>query len=600
MSSMVTTPSLLALMLSATVPVIETKPAFFHSSRAKAARTETEAFDPRARSAVRLPPSAHHALPALSAAERVELSSKDSRGGLRRKQPAEKVGIERFLPTRAGFAGVPLDLAAGTSLAAGGGLFERSADGRLTWTASFSSEGAGALRLHFSSASLPPGTQVYVYAASGEAHGPYLFDRPLRPEGFWTNTVFSSRMFLEVRFPAGAAAGFGVPRLSIPALVHLEHEGFAPGSGQGTFRAKAQECFVDAACVTPAEFPAIDDAKYGVAQLTFVDGGGAFVCTGGLLNTTSGSFVPYLLTANHCFANQAAATSLETVWQYWRSTCNGPEPPPFGFPRRLGSTLRATGAVSDFTLVELDEDPPDGSLFFGWTTADVTRSNGMTLYRLSHPDGRPQFFTEEEITANPTPVVCSDAPQGPYLYERDVVGGTGGGSSGSPLYLGNLKVVGQLGGACGLNPGNDCAVQENSSIDGAFHASFPSLQPFLSPGPPGTCTQDATTLCLNGGRFEVQVSFETDEGELGDGQAEPLTSDSGYFWFFNAANIELVVKVLDGCGSNQHFWVFSGGLTNVEVVMTVTDTETGGQKVYANPLGTAFLPLQDTSAFDCP
>ncbi len=80
----------------------------------------------------------------------------------------------------------------------------------------------------------------------------------------------------------------------------------------------------------------------------------------------------------------------------------------------------------------------------------------------------------------------------------------------------------------------------------------------------------------------------------------PLTSDSGYFWFFNSANIELVVKVLDACTVNDHYWVFAGGLTNVEVVLTVTDTNTGAQQVYTNPLGTAYVPLQDTGAFECP
>ena len=96
------------------------------------------------------------------------------------------------------------------------------------------------------------------------------------------------------------------------------------------------------------------------------------------------------------------------------------------------------------------------------------------------------------------------------------------------------------------------------------------------------------------------MDWATNTGNTGAGQGVPLTSDSGYFWFFNAANIELVVKVLQACSVNQHFWVFAGGLTNVEVVMTVTDTHTGVQKIYANPLGTAFVPLQDTGAFSCP
>jgi hypothetical protein len=51
---------------------------------------------------------------------------------------------------------------------------------------------------------------------------------------------------------------------------------------------------------------------------------------------------------------------------------------------------------------------------------------------------------------------------------------------------------------------------------------------------------------------------------------------------------------------NDHFWVFAAGLTDVEVEITVTDTVSGTWKSYRNPPHTAFLPIQDTLAFDCP
>ena len=83
--------------------------------------------------------------------------------------------------------------------------------------------------------------------------------------------------------------------------------------------------------------------------------------------------------------------------------------------------------------------------------------------------------------------------------------------------------------------------------------------------------------------------------------AEELTPDTGYLWFFNPENIEMVLKVLDGCDINNHYWVFAGGLTNVEVNMTVTDTETGAVREYGNPLEIKFQPIQDTQAFaTCP
>ncbi|HVR28597.1 MAG TPA: hypothetical protein VMS86_03600, partial [Thermoanaerobaculia bacterium] len=81
-----------------------------------------------------------------------------------------------------------------------------------------------------------------------------------------------------------------------------------------------------------------------------------------------------------------------------------------------------------------------------------------------------------------------------------------------------------------------------------------------------------------------------------------LTDDTGAFWFFDSANVEILIKVLDACASAfDSFWVFAAGLTNVEVRLTVTDTETGMVKVYDNPLDQPFQPVQDTRAFaTCP
>jgi hypothetical protein len=114
------------------------------------------------------------------------------------------------------------------------------------------------------------------------------------------------------------------------------------------------------------------------------------------------------------------------------------------------------------------------------------------------------------------------------------------------------------------------------------------------------CAAGPTTLCLNGGRFQVETRWTTSAGQTGAGQAVALTADTGYFWFFSPGNVELVVKAVTGCAFNSHYWVFAGGLTDVQVVLTVTDTLTGAVRTYANPQGTAFQPIQDTSAFLCP
>lgn len=113
-----------------------------------------------------------------------------------------------------------------------------------------------------------------------------------------------------------------------------------------------------------------------------------------------------------------------------------------------------------------------------------------------------------------------------------------------------------------------------------------------------TCVPDATRLCLEGQRFEVQVDWNTGVNS-GAGRSQVLTDNTGTFWFFQPANLELVTKVLDGCAINGHFWFFAGGLTNVANRIFVTDHETGQQRVYQAPGGTPFAPRQDTAAFPC-
>ena len=116
----------------------------------------------------------------------------------------------------------------------------------------------------------------------------------------------------------------------------------------------------------------------------------------------------------------------------------------------------------------------------------------------------------------------------------------------------------------------------------------------------GDCVADAQTICLNDGRFAVSARFRTASSGETDATGVTLTADSGYFWFFDPANIEVVIKVLRACSLNNQYWVFATGLTNVEVTLFVEDTETDTLQTYVNTLGVPFAPVQDTSAFDCP
>lgn len=122
-------------------------------------------------------------------------------------------------------------------------------------------------------------------------------------------------------------------------------------------------------------------------------------------------------------------------------------------------------------------------------------------------------------------------------------------------------------------------------------------------GETGVCEANETTLCLNDDRFAVSVVWRTSDGNSGDGQAVSFTEDTGFFWFFNADNLEVMVKVLNACslpGFNS-YWVFFAATTNVDFTLTVTDTQSGVVKEYTNPGGEAAEPVQDTFTFEtCP
>jgi streptogramin lyase len=144
--------------------------------------------------------------------------------------------------------------------------------------------------------------------------------------------------------------------------------------------------------------------------------------------------------------------------------------------------------------------------------------------------------------------------------------------------------------------------------DGAFLGALVTGLPLFFPTyltfTPPDCRDDATHVCLEDSRFRVEVAWQTPDGSFGgsgSGQAVRLTPDSAYFWFFSPGNVEMIVKVLDGCPLNSRHWVFAGGLTNVATTLTVTDTQSGAVRTYTNPQGTAFQPLQDTGTFPaCP
>ena len=138
---------------------------------------------------------------------------------------------------------------------------------------------------------------------------------------------------------------------------------------------------------------------------------------------------------------------------------------------------------------------------------------------------------------------------------------------------------------------------ESALSELALPVMFEDLAPALATKAAAGCTTGGESLCLNGKRFLLEIDWtDPRSGDSGRGTAVNLTDDTGYFWFFNRDNVELIVKVLDGRPVNGNFWVFFGALSDLEYTLTVTDTETGAQRTYFNP-PFELTSLADTAAF---
>ena len=153
----------------------------------------------------------------------------------------------------------------------------------------------------------------------------------------------------------------------------------------------------------------------------------------------------------------------------------------------------------------------------------------------------------------------------------------------------------------GLTPATGYAFRV--SAVGETGTSAPSNEAIAATLAPLTaCVADSHTLCLNNDRFKVTLAWKINTGQTGVAtQVAVPSDDSGLLWFFEDDNWEMLVKVLDGCASNNHYWVFFVAATDVEYTLTVVDTQTGQVQVYHNPLGTPSPLVTDTSAFEtCP
>ena len=428
----------------------------------------------------------------------VEVTQDERRrvGEARRAEQKMRVGVVRELSIPVGFARDRITPHRATLHdtfgAVRGGDFES-----FDWAGVVRTPQAAAVRVHFTGFDLPEGAEMYVYTRDGMAFGPYTGRGPNGTGDFWTNTVAGAEAILQLR-----AGGIGEPRFTVAGIGHLTAD-FAMANHLRPVTNAANtkpcsfnaDCTVDAAC--GSENSAVTAASDAVAHILFASGAYLYICSGGLVaDSDTGTNVPYFITANHCISKGSEASSMETFFFYRASSCQScPDP---GAAVTIGSSIVSTGRTADYTLLRLSQNAPSGAAFLGWSSSAIANTNGVNLYRLSHPLGAPQAYSEHVVdTSKPT---CRSWPRGSWIYSRDVLGATEGGSSGSPVVNGAGQLVGQLSGGCGYNVNDVCDTDSNATVDGAFAAYFSSVEQYLGGGGGSGCTDaDGDGYCVSEG-----------------------------------------------------------------------------------------------------
>lgn len=342
--------------------------------------------------------------------------------------PADKRGAVRHAVTRS----VDVDLA-------GFVRWQELSDGRRVGQAKVLSPTAASLSLSLSRARLPPGAAIWLEATDGtERH-----TRPIRPADadggvLYTPVVRADELLLTVVLPPGAPE----PVLHLTGVhVGVRPFGTVPPPPQGS-------CNVDVVCPDSAGWEAEIDA---VAVYGF---SGDFWCTGFMLNNTAEDQTPYFATADHCGLGSRNAESVTVYWNYESSAC-GDLSGGSTADWQTGATFRMDHRDSDWTLIELD-DAPDPAFEVAWAGWDNSGSATASAVTIHHPgtDEKAISFEDDATTVTDAYDDRSDS-DGTHLRVDDWdLGTTEGGSSGSPLFDPDHRVVGALTGgdaACGNN-----------------------------------------------------------------------------------------------------------------------------------------------------
>ena len=436
--------------------------------------------------------------------------------------------VEMSAPGTPRLVGQARDVQATKSAAAMQSLWQwkNTAVGGKVAAISFNAEGAYGLRLGVLVKQLPGSATVRVYTQSApdkvfQISGQAILqliernqaagDQSDAARTWWTPDTGEGEATLEVELPPGVAAS--ALDIAVPQLSHIFENLSLPTAQEYQEQVEAAKinesdpCNLDANCYS-------DNAqeRNAVARMLFTKNGGSYLCTGTLMNDAQNSFKPYFLTANHCISTQTVASSLETRWFYRSPSCNSGTLQSSSVRKTGGAQLLYASGNTDTAFMLLNDTPPGGTLFAGWSANTVAA--GTSVVGLHHPSGDllKISFGAVNSQANCQPTTGSgfqcSGTSGNYYRVSWSQGTTEGGSSGSALFQGGYVVGTLYGGSATCT--NRSAYDYYGRFDVAYNAA---IKAWLNPASTSAPARSAVYRFYNattGAHFYTASAAERD------------------------------------------------------------------------------------------
>jgi len=378
------------------------------------------------------------------------------------------------------------------------------------WRLRISSPGALSLNLGFTRYVMPETGRLLIYPADLSQPAIAFTAADNRDHGqLWTPIIPGDEMVVEVQIAAKAVADLELELTS----VNVGYKTFGE-----TLVDKSGSCNIDVVC------PEGDGWRDDIQSVAVISTGGSTFCSGFMVNNTAQDERSFFMTAYHCGIHASQAPSLVTYWNFNSPTCGqhgGGSLSQF----LTGSTLRAESSASDFTLVELNA-VPDASWNVSYAGWDRGSQNPTSATAIHHPSTDEKSISFENDPLTTTTYLQEAVPgNGTHLRVADWdAGTTEGGSSGSPLFDQNHRVVGQLHGgyaACGNNLADWYGRFSVSWTGGG--TSTTRLSNWLDPLNTGAQTLDLLAPYASGLRVAPASGLST-QGDVG-GPFAPASKD---------------------------------------------------------------------------